>query len=81
MFTRPLLYCGLLAPMAFVAGVLVEGGSRPGYSAWRHPVSQLSLGPGWPVRVALLLFAALAGRLLETTAPRPLGHAPAGGQA
>src|SRR5205814_2109606 len=68
MFTRPLLYCGLLAPVGFVAGVLVEGATRPGYSAWRHAVSQLSLGPGWPVNVALILLGAagvlaLAGAL------------------
>ena len=48
MSTRPLLYCGLLAPMALVVGVLVEDATRPGYSPWRHAVSQLSLGPGGP---------------------------------
>jgi hypothetical protein len=58
MFTRPLLYCGLLAPVVFLAGVLVEGATRPGYSALRHAGSQLSLGPGWPVNVALILVGA-----------------------
>src|SRR5438477_13031922 len=62
MFTRPLLYCGLLAPVGFVAGVLVEGATRPDYSSWRHAVSQLSLGPGWPVNVALILLG-VAGLL------------------
>jgi hypothetical protein len=57
-FTRPLLYCGLLAPVVFLAGVLVEGASRPGYSAWRHAGSQLSLGTGWPVNVTLILLGA-----------------------
>jgi len=50
-----LLYGGLLAPLVFVAGFLVEGATRAGYSPWRHAVSQLSPGPGWPVNVVLLL--------------------------
>lgn len=58
MYIRSLLYGGLLAPVAFVLGFLVEGTTRPGYSAWRHAVSQLSLGPGGPVNVALLLLGA-----------------------
>lgn len=34
--------------MLFVAVFLIEGATRPGYSSWRHSVSQLSLGPqGW----------------------------------
>jgi hypothetical protein len=58
MINRALLYCGVLAPVVFLAGVLVEGATRPGYSAWRHAVSQLSLGPGWPVNIALILVGA-----------------------
>jgi hypothetical protein len=69
MFTRPLLYVGLLGPVVFVAGFAVEGATRPGYSPWRHPVSQLSLGPGWPVNVALLLVGA-AGLLALSIAQR-----------
>jgi hypothetical protein len=63
MYTRSLLYWSLLTPVAFIVGFLVEGAIRPGYSAWRHAVSQLSLGPGGPVNVALLLLGAagLAG--------------------
>jgi hypothetical protein len=37
--------------IAFVVTFLVEGATRPGYSPWRHAVSQLSLGPfgcWWP---------------------------------
>jgi hypothetical protein len=69
MFARPLLYFGLLGPAVFVAGVTVEDATRPGYSPWRHPVSQLSLGPGWPVNVALLLIGG-AGLLASAIALR-----------
>jgi len=72
MLTRALLYCGLLAPVAFVAGVLVEGATRPGYSPWRHAVSQLSLGPGWPVNVGLLLLGAAGLLTLAIALPRAL---------
>ena len=69
---RALLYCGLLAPVAFAAGTLVEDATRPGYSPWRHAVSQLSLGPGWPVNVALLLLAAAGLLALAVALPRAL---------
>jgi hypothetical protein len=43
---------------AFVVTFLVEGATRPGYSPWRHAVSQLSLGPfGWVNTIAILLAA------------------------
>jgi Protein of unknown function (DUF998) len=58
MRTRLLLLCGLLGSVVFLAGVLIEGASRPGYSTWRHAASQLSLGPGWWVNVVLLLVGA-----------------------
>jgi Protein of unknown function (DUF998) len=42
----------------FVVTFLVEGALRPGYSPWRHAVSQLSLGPfGWVNTIAILLTA------------------------
>src|SRR2546430_415258 len=72
MSTRPLLYCGLLAPMALVVGVLVEDATRPGYSPWRHAVSQLSLGPGWPVNLALFLLGAVGLLSLAIALPRAL---------
>lgn len=72
MFTRPLLYCGLLAPVVFAAGVLVEGATRPGYSPWRHAPSHLSLGPGWPINVALILVGAAGLLALAIALPRAL---------
>src|SRR5690242_8834924 len=72
MFIRPLLYGALLAPVAFVAGVLAEGGTRPGYSPWRHAISQLSLGSGWPVNVVLLLLAAAGLLGFGVALPRAL---------
>lgn len=72
MSTRPLLYAGLLAPAVFVAGFLVEGATRAGYSPWRHAVSQLSLGPGWPVNVVLLLLGGAGLLGLAGALPRAL---------
>jgi Protein of unknown function (DUF998) len=47
---------------AFVGTGLVEGLVRPGYSPWRHAVSQLSLGPfGWVNAVAIGVAAASLG--------------------
>ncbi|MBV9601333.1 MAG: DUF998 domain-containing protein [Chloroflexi bacterium] len=46
--TRVLLCCGLLAGPLFTTAYLLEGSTRANYSAWRHPVSSLSLGThGW----------------------------------
>jgi len=45
---RPLLTAGLVGPLLFIVVFLVEGITRPGYSAWRHYVSQLATGnSGW----------------------------------
>jgi hypothetical protein len=62
----------MLGLTAFVGMFLVEGALRPGYSSWRHAVSQLSLGPfGWVNTIAILVaatallaFAAGLGRAL-----------------
>ncbi len=46
--TRLLLACGVIGSLLFIIVFLIEGATRPGYSAWRHAVSQLSLGDqGW----------------------------------
>jgi hypothetical membrane protein len=53
---RLLLGGGSAILIAFVVTFLVEGAVRPGYSPWRHAVSQLSLGPfGWVNTIAILL--------------------------
>jgi hypothetical membrane protein len=53
---RLLLGGGSAILIAFVVTFLVEGAIRPGYSPWRHAVSQLSLGPfGWVNTIAILL--------------------------
>jgi hypothetical membrane protein len=50
-----LLACGAVGPLLFIIVFLVEGATRPDYSAWRHFVSSLSLGPqGW-VQIASFL--------------------------
>jgi hypothetical membrane protein len=37
---------GVIGPLLFIAVFLIEGATRPGYSAWRNLVSQLATGPG-----------------------------------
>lgn len=45
---RLLLACGAIGPLLFIVVFLVEGATRPNYSAWHHFVSSLSLGEqGW----------------------------------
>jgi len=43
---KKLLYAGIVGPLAFITVFLLEGFTRPGYSQWRHYVSQLATGPG-----------------------------------
>lgn len=52
---KKLLYAGIIGPLLFIAVFLIEGVTRPGYSAWRHYVSQLATGPGGWVQVANFL--------------------------
>ncbi len=45
---RLLLWAGAVGPVLFIVVFLVEGATRPGYSAWRNYVSSLSLSSqGW----------------------------------
>jgi hypothetical membrane protein len=54
--TRLLLACGVIGPLLFIIVFLIEGATRPGYSAWRHAVSQLSLGDyGWINSINIIL--------------------------
>src|SRR5207302_3377881 len=54
--TRWLLAGGVVGPILFVIAFLVEGATRPGYNAWRHFVSQLSLSSqGWEQVVNFLV--------------------------
>jgi hypothetical protein len=81
--TRGLLAGGVIAGPMFTLGYLLEGATREGYSAWRHPVSSLALGEhGW-TQVAnflatggfLLGFAVGARRADQTSTwePRLIG--------
>lgn len=66
---RALLACGVAGPLLFLAAFTIEGALRPGYSAYQHYVSTLSIGErGW-VQIAnflangtLLLLASLGWR-------------------
>ena len=52
---RKLLYAGIVGTLLFIVVFLVEGFTRPGYSQWRHYVSQLATGPGGWLQVANFL--------------------------
>jgi hypothetical membrane protein len=52
---KKLLYAGVVGPILFIVVFLVEGATRPGYSAWRHYVSQLATGDGGWVQVVNFL--------------------------
>ena len=54
--TRALLTAGVVGPVVFIVTFLIEGATRPGYSAWRTYVSHLALGEGGWVQVANFLF-------------------------
>jgi len=43
---RLLLACGAIGPLLFIVVFLIEGATRPNYSAWHHFVSSLSQGEG-----------------------------------
>lgn len=46
--TRILIACGAIGPLLFIIVLLIEGATRPGYSAWHNFGSDLSLsGQGW----------------------------------
>src|SRR6266852_2801706 len=45
---KKVLLAGVVGPLVFIVVFLLEGATRPGYSAWRHYVSQLATGDfGW----------------------------------
>lgn len=45
---KRLLVCGVIGPLLFIIVFLIEGATRPSYSAWHHFVSSLSQGEqGW----------------------------------
>lgn len=52
---KKLLYAGVIGPLLFIVVFLVEGLTRPGYSAWRQYVSQLATGDGGWVQVVNFL--------------------------
>lgn len=58
--TRWLLAGGLIGSVLFVVVFLVEGATRPYYSAWRNFVSQLSLSDqGWEQVANFIVFGVL----------------------
>ena len=73
---RGLLACGIAGPVLFNIVYLIEGATRPGYDAWRQPVSALSLGDsGWTQIANFIVFgllvSAFAFGLRSVLAPGP----------
>ncbi len=63
--TRLLLWlsCGTLASVLFATTYLIEGATRPYYSALQQPISALSLGPGgWVQQVNFVAFGVVGLR-------------------
>jgi hypothetical membrane protein len=54
-----LLACGAIGPLLFIIVFLIEGVTRPGYSAWRDFVSDLSLSNQRWMQVANFLVCGL----------------------
>ena len=52
---KKLLYAGIVGPPLFIVVFLFEGFTRPGYSQWRHYVSQLATGDGGWMQVVNFL--------------------------
>ena len=76
---KRLLYAGVVGPLLFIVVFLIEGFTRPGYSQWRHYVSQLATGPGGWVQIAnffvcgaLVLAFAVALRASTRTIAAPI---------
>jgi hypothetical protein len=60
--TRLLLWltCGTIGSLVFTAAYLIEGATRPDYSAWQQSISALSLGPGgWVQQVNFVVFGVI----------------------
>lgn len=58
--TRLLIACGAVGPIVFIITFLIEGATRPSYSAWHNFVSALSLGnQGWIQIASFLVCGAL----------------------
>jgi hypothetical membrane protein len=57
--SRLLLAAGAVGPLLFILAFLIEGATRPAYSAWHMAVSSLSDGPyGWTQGANFLVFGA-----------------------
>ena len=76
---KGLLWGGVVGPVLFIAVFLIEGLTRPGYSAWRHYVSQLATGTGGWVQVvnflvcgALVIACAIGLRTATQSAAAPI---------
>lgn len=57
--TRILIACGVIGPVLFIVAFILEGATRPGYSAWHNFVSDLSESSlGWMQITSFLICGA-----------------------
>lgn len=57
--TRILIACGAIGPVLFIVAFILEGATRPGYSAWHNFVSDLSESSlGWMQITSFLICGA-----------------------
>ena len=74
---KKLLLAGAIGPLVFIAVSLLEGATRPGYSAWRHYVSQLATGEfGWMQVINFLICGVNVSHALWRAGPRLVDAAP-----
>jgi hypothetical membrane protein len=66
-----------VGPIAFVVTFLIEGATRPGYSAWGNYVSQLAIGEGGWVQVVNFVFCGACVVAFAIGARRTLASGPA----
>jgi hypothetical protein len=76
--TGRLLWCGVAAGPLFLAAVLAQAFTRPGYDLGRHPVSLLALGDGGGVQVATFVVTGLLYVACAAGMRRVLRGGPAG---
>jgi hypothetical membrane protein len=58
--TLALVSCGGIGALLFTVTYLIEGVTQPGYNAWQHAISALSLGPGgWVQQVNFIVYGVL----------------------
>ncbi len=72
--TRMLLVCGIIGPSLFIIVALIEGATRPSYSAWRLFVSALATGPGGWMQITNFIICGLLSLAFVAGLRRTVRH-------